>query len=493
MLAESGAVAALLATAGILLAVSVLFGKASERAGLPVALVFLGVGMLAGSEGIGRIPFDNYAAAYSLGTIALTVILFDGGLNTPLAHVRRYATAAGVLATAGVVGTAGLVALVTRALGFPWSFALLLGAVVSSTDAAAVFSVLRGSRLNLSRRVTVTLEAESGINDPVAVILTTVLTTNLLRPVDHLGLKLAFAIVGEIVIGILMGVVLGLATRVMLRGLRSTASGLYPIVTTALALTAYGVTTLVHGSGFLAVYVSGLVLGSGPIPFRHGVLRVHDAVAWLAQITMFLVLGLLVFPSRLLDVALPGLAIALFLALVARPAVVALCLAPFRYRASEIAYIGWVGLRGAVPIILSTIPVLAGAPGAQRLFDLVFFIVVVNAIVPGATVARVTRALGLEEGEPPAPPAVLHIESMKPLGGELMSFYIDDALAVAGAALVDLPFPEGAAVTLLVRGDQLLPPKGSTVFEPGDHVYVFARPEDQAMIRLMFGQPEEAG
>lgn len=492
MLAESGAIAALLATAGLLLAVSVLFGKASERAGLPIALVFLGVGMLAGSEGLGGIPFDDYHLAYNLGTVALTLILFDGGLNTPLKHVRRYAAPAGMLATAGVVGTAALVALMTRALGFPWAFALLLGAVVSSTDAAAVFSVLRGTGLNLSKRVSVTLEAESGINDPVAVILTTVLTTNLIRPVEQLGAQIALHVVLEIAIGLVMGTALGLGARFVLSRLRSTASGLYPIVTTALAFTSYGATALVGGSGFLGVYVAALVLGNGQIPFRTGVLRVHDAIAWLSQITMFLVLGLLVFPSRLLDVAVPGLAIALFLAIIARPAMVALCLAPFRYRATEIAYIGWVGLRGAVPIILSTIPVLAGAPGAQRLFDLVFFIVVVNALVPGATVARVTRRFGLDEGEAPPPPALLHIESMQPLGGELMSFYIDEMLAVAGASLADLPFPEGAAVTLILRDDKLLPPKGSTVIMPGDHVYVFAKSEDRAVIRLMFGQPEES-
>ncbi len=491
MLAEFGSIAALLATAGILLAVSVIFGKASERAGLPVALVFLAVGMLAGSEGIGRIPFDDYRYAYNLGTVALTMILFDGGLNTPWSHVRRYGAPAGILATLGVVGTAGLVAFVTHQLGFPWSFALLLGAVVSSTDAAAVFSVIRGSRLNLSKRVTVTLEAESGINDPVAVILTTVLTTNLLRPVEGLGVTLAVHVVREIVVGLAMGIALGYVARLLLVRLRSTSSGLYPIVTTAFAFSSYGLTALVGGSGFLAVYVAALVIGHGQIPFRTGIVRVHDALAWLSQITMFLVLGLLVAPSRVLEIAVPGVAIALFLAFIARPVVVALCLAPFRYPLAEVGYIGWVGLRGAVPIILSTIPVLAGAPGAQRLFDLVFFIVVVNAIIPGATVAWITRRLGLEEGDVPSPPAMLHIESMLPLGGDLMSFYVDEDLAVAGASLADLPFPEGAAVTLMLRGDQLLPPKGSTVIMPGDHVYVFSRAEDAPVIRLMFGQPEE--
>ena len=185
-----------------------------------------------------------------------------------------------------------------------------------------------------------------------------------------------------------------------------------------------------------------------------------------------------------------GLALAIFLAVVARPAVVALCLAPFGFAAREITYVGWVGLRGAVPIILATFPVLSGAPGAEQIFDVVFFIVVVNAIVPGATVPWVTRRLGLQTDEPPRPPAVMEIESRQPLAGELMSFYIDEALAVTGVPMTELPFPEGAAATLVIRGRELIAPKGHTTLEPGDHVYVFARPEDRAFIQLMFGRPE---
>jgi cell volume regulation protein A len=250
------------------------------------------------------------------------------------------------------------------------------------------------------------------------------------------------------------------------------------------------VPTLLHGSGFLAVYVAAVMLGEGRLPYRPSLLRVHDALAWLSQITMFLVLGLLVTPSRLLNVAWLGLALALFLSLVARPLVVTLCLIPFRYPAKEIAYIGWVGLRGAVPIILGTFPVLAGAPGAMFIFDMVFFIVVVNAFIPGATLPWVTRRMGLEVAEPPSPKAVLEIESMQPLNGELMSFYVDPALAVTGVKLHELPFPEGAAAALIVRGQELVAPKGQTVLQAGDHIYVFSRREDKPFIQLMFGRPE---
>jgi cell volume regulation protein A len=238
------------------------------------------------------------------------------------------------------------------------------------------------------------------------------------------------------------------------------------------------------------VYITGMLLGSGELPYRPGLIRVHDALAWLSQITMFLVLGLLVYPSRLLNGAGLGLALALFLTVVARPIVVALCLIPFRYPAKEITYIGWVGLRGAVPIILGTFPVLAGAPGAMFIFDVVFFIVVFNAFIPGATLPWVTRRMGLDVAEPPSPKAVLEIESMQPLSGELMSFYIDPALAVAGVPLHELPFPDGAAATLLVRGQDLIAPKGNTVLQAGDHLYVFSRPEDKPFIQLMFGRPE---
>jgi cell volume regulation protein A len=490
MPAEPGATAILLVTFGALLAVSVLFSRATERVSVPVLLVFLVIGILAGSEGLGGIDFEDYAFSYRLGTIALVFILFDGGLNTPLNAVRRYIAPAAVLATIGVVGTAAMIALGARWLGFDWPLALLLGAIVSSTDAAAVFSVLRGSGLHLKRRVGVTLEVESGINDPMAVILTTVLTTNLVAPAATSTGDLVLGVIVQMVVGAAGGLAVGFGGRAILARLRLTAGGLYSAAMLALACLAFGVPTLFGGSGFLAVYLAGVVLGNGELPYRSGMLRVHDALAWLSQIAMFLILGLLVFPSRLLDVLLPGLGLALFATFVARPLVVWLCLLPFRYPWLDVTYIGYVGLRGAVPIVLATFPVLAGAPGAERIFDVVFFIVVMSAIVPGATVPWVTRRLGLESSDPPAPQAVLEIESRQPLSGRLMSFYIDDALAVTNAPISDLPFPEGSAATLIVRGDELIAPKGATHLLAGDHVYVFARPEDEPFIRLMFGRPE---
>jgi cell volume regulation protein A len=480
-----------LAVFGLLLVASALFTRASERAGVPVLLIFLAVGMLAGSEGVGGIPFEDYQLAYRLGTVALVLILFDGGLNTPATVVRRVAAPAGVLATVGVVGTAALVAVGARwLLGFNWSQAMLLGAIVSSTDAAAVFAVLRGSGIHLQRRVAATLEVESGANDPMAVILTTVVTASIVDPEGGFGWHVPLTIAVQITLGAVLGLAIGYAGRQLLARTQLAAGGLYAVVLVGVAFLAFAVPTLMYGSGFLAVYVAAIVLGNGQLPYKAGLVRVHDALAWLSQVTMFLVMGLLVFPSRLLEVAPLGLLLAAFLAVVARPLVVWLCLLPFRYPAREVAYIAWVGLRGAVPIILAAYPVLAGAPGAERIFDVVFFVVVVSALVPGATVSPLARRLGLEASEPPTPQAVLEIESRQPLNGEVISFYVDDALPVAGERLADVPFPEGTAVMLIIRGREVIAPKGNTVLTPGDHVYLFARDEDRPVIQLMLGRPE---
>jgi cell volume regulation protein A len=479
-----------LAIFGVLLLVSVFSSRATERLGVPVALIFLVIGMLAGSEGIGNIPFEDYELAYRLGTVALVLILFDGGFNTPAGVVRRVAAPAAVLATLGVIGTAALLAAGAYVIGFSAAEAMLVGAVVSSTDAAAVFAVLRGSGLHLQKRVGATLEVESGANDPMAVILTTVVTQSVLEPGMGFGWRVLAMIGVQLAVGAVGGVAIGWLGRKVLVRVRLAAAGLYAVLLVGIAFLAFAVPTLAAGSGFLAVYVAGIVLGNARLPYKAGLQRVHDALAWLSQVTMFVMMGLLVFPSRLLDIAPMALPLAFFLTLVARPLVVWLCLLPFGYPRHEVAYIAWVGLRGAVPIVLATFPLLAGASGAGRVFDIVFFVVVVSAIVPGATVPWFTKRLRLESAEPPAPPAVLEVESMQPLDGELLSFYVDEALPVAGVRLDEIPLPERSAVTLILRGREFVPPRAATVLQPGDHVYVFARDEDRAVIQLMLGRPE---
>ncbi len=394
---EPNATALLLATAGVLLGASALLSRLGSRTGLPVAFLFLAVGMLAGSDGLGGIAFEDYPLAFRLGTCALVLILFDGGLNTPLGRVRPVLGPATVLATLGVAGTAGLAAAAARfLLHVPWTYALLLGAILSSTDAAAVFSVLRGSGTQLRERVGTTLELESGLNDPMAVILTLALTESLVTGQPP-GLRLLTEVALQLAVGTLLGALLGTAAAWLLGRVALPAPGLVPVVTVAVALVTFGLTTLLHGSGFLAVYLAGMAVGRATVKDRAGLLRVHDGLAWLAQVGMFLMLGLLVFPSRLGAVALPGTILALVLAFIARPLVVALCLLPFRYTWKERLYVGWVGLRGAVPIILATFPVLAEVPGSTLLFNVVFYSVVVSGVLPGATVARVSRWLSVQD------------------------------------------------------------------------------------------------
>ncbi|MCI0362458.1 MAG: potassium/proton antiporter [Phycisphaerales bacterium] len=490
---EPTATAVLTAIFGLLMAVSVLFSRALERLGVPIVLLFLGLGMAAGSQGIGGIEFEDYHFAFRIGTIALALILFDGGLNTTVESIKHGIAPASVLATVGVAGTAGLMAFgAHRWVGLSWQEALLLGAIVSSTDAATVFSVLRGSRLNLQRRVGVTLELESGLNDPLAVILTMAMTESLAPGGQPIGWSIVWLVPMQLLIGASVGISLGWLGVQLLRRLRLQAGGLYAVFTLGLALGAFGLATLIHGSGFLAVYAAAIVMGNSAIPYRSGLTRIHDAIAWLGQITMFLMMGLLVFPLDL--VRLPGviysLALAIFLATVARPVVVWLCLLPFGYSVREMTYIGWVGLRGAVPIILATIPVMENVPNAIAYFNIVFFVVVINAIMPGASLRWLTRWLKLDVAEPPTPAAVLEINSTQLLRGEIHSFFIDESLAVANVKLAKIPFPQGAAVILMVRDQQLLAARGDTVLLPGDHVYVFCHEEDRPYIELLFGRPQ---
>ncbi len=486
---EPFSTALLLATGGLLLAASVLFSGATRRLGMPVGLVFVAIGMAAGREGLG-IGFDDYAFAWRLGTVALALILFDGGLNTPAASFKVALAPAAVLATVGVVATAGLVGAFGRLLGIPWEQALLLGAIVSSTDAAAVFSILRASGIQLKRRVGATLELESGLNDPMAVILTEALTSQLVsgRP---LGWWTAGDVLLKLGVGLAAGLAIGWAGRWVLGRVRLPVGGLYPVLTTAIALLAFGLPELVHGSGFLSVYVAAVLIGNGALPFKGGVLHAHDAGAWFLQVAMFLVLGLLATPSRLLWSGLVGLAFGVFL-LVARPLVIVPLLALFRFRWPEKLFVGWVGLRGAVPIILAMVPVLAEAPGASAIWDAVFFIVLVNITVLGFTVRRSASRLDLESARPPPPQGLIEISSSRPLDAEIEAFYVDPASAVAGSALADLPpFPAGSAVLMVLRGDDLLTARGSTVLQPGDHVYVLTRPEDADFVHLLFGDAEQ--
>ena len=345
---ELTSIAILIAVFGILMVTSVLSSRLLERLGVPIVLLFIVLGMLAGSEGIGGIEFEDYALAFRLGTIALILILFDGGLNTPLASIRSAFLSAGILATVGVIGTAGMVALGGRLFGLSWQESLLLGAIVSSTDAAAVFAVLRGAGLQLNRRVRTTLEIESSVNDPMAVILTISVIQGITGDAPDWRWLLV-SVPMQLLIGLLIGLACGWLTRVLLQRIRLTTSGLYPVLTLGLAFLAFGAATLAQGSGIMAVYTAAVVLGNSHVPYRAGLARVHDGLAWLKQIVMFPVLGLL---------------LSLALMPVARPAGVLASPVRAGFSLREKLLVSWVGLRGAVPIILATFALAAGLPHA---------------------------------------------------------------------------------------------------------------------------------
>jgi cell volume regulation protein A len=385
---------------GVLVAASCLMSRLGARLGVPVSLMFLGVGMAAGCDGPGGIEFDDFSLSYAAGTIALAAVLFAGGLQTHIHTLRGAVGPASVLATVGVAGIASLTAWGGHLFGLPWKEAWLVGAIVASTDASAVFGVLQG--IALPQRVSRTIELESGLNDPVAVILTLAMTSQLLGEPTSIS-AIAWQVSYQLVVGAAFGVAIGYLARTLLARVALPSLALTPVMTLGCALVAFGAPAVLGGSGFLATYLAGVMVGNSPEAQRSHLVCVHDSLSWLSQVSMFLLLGLLVTPSELPHVIVPGLLLALFLALVARPLTVYLCLLPFRFAWRERLFIAWVGLRGAVPIVLATLPVLRAESASPHLaealdvFDLVFFVVVVSAFVPGATVQPLARLLKLDE------------------------------------------------------------------------------------------------
>jgi len=385
-----------------LVILSVLTIKLSNRFGIPSLVLFLAIGMLAGSDGLGGITFDNPPLVQSLGITALVLILFSGGLDTEWAAIRPILWQGLSLSTIGVLVTALLVGLfVAWAQGFSFLEGLLLGAIVSSTDAAAVFMVLRARKTKIPRRLIQLLEFESGSNDPMAVVLTIALIRLLTEPSTSFEELVVFFVV-EMAVGTVIGIAMGEIMRRSFNALDLELEGIYPVLSVALALLTYGMTDYLGGSGFLAVYLAGLVMQRKPFTHQQSVLRFHDGLAWLMQVTMFLALGLQVFPARLVPIAGVGILVSLFLIFIARPASVhtALVFSPMSLR--EQTLVAWAGLRGAVPIILATFPLVAGIEKADMIFHLVFFIALTSVVMQGTAIPFLTRVLKIG-GPPPNP------------------------------------------------------------------------------------------
>ncbi|GGN42002.1 potassium/proton antiporter [Deinococcus daejeonensis] len=476
---------------GVLLMGSLLMSRIGGRLGIPGLLLFLGVGMLAGSDGLG-IQFHDYRLAQAIGTVALCFILFQGGLDTNWAHTRPVVRRGLSLATVGVLGTAGIMAaFVHYAFGFPWLTAWLLGAVVSSTDASAVFSVLKERQLGLKGDVAPLLEFESGGNDPMAVFLTVGLLELIANP--GLGvLSIVPLFVKQMLLGAVFGVVLGRAALWVLNRLQLQFEGLYSVLSLALALTIFAGTAVAGGSGFLAIYIAGVILGNADFIHKRSLIGFHDGLSWLMQVAMFLTLGLLVNPRELLPTAGLAIACALVLVFLARPVSVYLALARAKMPLNEKSMVAWVGLRGAVPIVLATFPLLAGVPQAQTLFNIVFFIVLVSVLLQGTTLTLVARFLHVREALPVNAASPITYTPTGHDRNNMVEVEVAPGSAADGQRIVDLKLPPEALVILINRAGEYLIPRGATDLRGGDQVLVLAGPEELREVRRTLGRPGPA-
>ena len=468
---------------GAILLAAVAAATLAGRAGVPVLVAFLGLGMILGSDGPGGIDFADAHLARTVGIIGLAIILFEGGITTPWRAIRPVLVPAAMLSTVGVVVSTVITGVVAHAVfSLSWSASMLLGAVVASTDAAAVFSTLRVT--NLRRRLARVLEAESGVNDPIAVAL----TIGLIQWVEDrsYGLPdLIVLIVRQLSVGLVVGLAVGLASAWALPRLSGLAVQFAPVATVAAGAIGFGLADVAGGSGFLAVYLVGLFVGNTAIPMRRFLVSFHAGLAFLAQVGLFIVLGLLVFPRQLGPVIAPGLAIVIALLFLARPAAVWLSTVFQGFDLRERTLLGWAGLRGAVPIVLATYPLAEGLPQSKTIFNAVFFVVLASALIQGPTLEPVARTLRLT-GHRGAYQPPLEVAAVDSLGSGLLEFGVVDDSAVAGRHVRHLGLPRDALVAIVVRDGQAIPPRGSTLIESGDRLYVLSRKESRHQVEQLF-------
>jgi len=470
---------------------AILSTRFAQRFGVPTLVVFVAIGMLAGSSGPGGVAFADYGLALNVGLFALAVILFSGGLDTKASAFREALLPASLLSTVGVFVKMLLIAAFARFVTpFSWLEAMLLGAVLAPTDAAAVFSVLKGR--GLPNRLRSVLEVESGTNDPVSVYLTLTLAAALAGGSLSVG-GAALGIVVQLTLGAALGWLGGRALAAIANAVEIPAFGLYPILALAGALLVYSGTNLLGGSGFLAIYVTGLVLGNRPLMQGRVIRMFMDGVAWGAQISMFLLLGLLAFPDRLVASLPVAIAVTVALTLVARPASLALVLIPlgrwaprYRFDLRDITVLSWAGLKGAVPIILAIVPLLQRVPNGELLFDIVFVVVIVGTAVQGLTVVPLARLLGLLETPPPEPPLRLELGGAAPPGSGVFDVLLEEDTPAVGRTIGELDLPDRTVIAAIARGKRMISPRGEVRFEAGDHVYLISTEAGEAPIPGVF-------
>ena len=465
----------LLLTIGALLACGLAVSLLAGRLRVPGLVLVLGLGMLLGSDGTGWIHFDDYELAQTVGVVGLVLILFEGGIAAGWSEIRPVLLPAVSLATLGTVGTAVGTGFVAAAL-FDFSLleGLLVGSILAATDSAAIFAVLRGSTLR--RRVARTLEGESGLNDPVAVLLVIGFGEWITNP-DYGLADMAGALVVELAIGIAVGLAVGFGAVYVLRHVKLASAGLYPVASIAIVALAFGLGDTLHGSGFVAVYLSGLIIGSVPTPASRTMATFHDGLAWVAQLVMFLVLGLLVFPSQLGGVLVEGTVLAIVAAAIARPLAAVLATQGMRFGVGEQLVLGWAGLRGAVPVVLATFPVTAGVPDSVDFFNIVFFAVLLSTVLQGATFEGFARRLGVTTDEAALPAPLIEGDAIRRLGAEGVEFPVRPGDAAAGRRVRELNMPRDALLNIVVRGERAIPPRGSMRIEAGDRLHVLVRQE----------------
>lgn len=471
----------------LLVLASILASAFSSRFGAPILLVFLFLGMLVGEDGPGGVKFNDFQLAYLVSTLALAVILFDGGVRTSAESFRVALRPALSLATLGVVLTAAITgAFATWLFDLHWLQGLLIGSIVGSTDAAAVFALLHARGMELQRRVGATLEVESGSNDPMAVFMVVVLVEALAAGQTTLSWTVVLEFVKQMTLGAVAGLAAGRLLVWLINHL-NLETGLYPLLAVAGGVMTYGATTVAGGSGFLAIYLAGVILGNSPLQAAQNILRVNDGLAWLSQIMMFLLLGLLVTPSEFPPFALPGLLVALALMLLARPIAVWISVLPFRLPWREQLFISWVGLRGAVPIILASFPLLAGLEHGTVYFNVAFIVVLLSLLLQGWTIAPLARALKLEVPPKAKPLQQIDLDIPGRFDHDLLGYQLEKDSIAAGKSPGQLPLPPEVEIAAVIRGTQVMSLNTVGPLRAGDYVYALAIPEHVESLNRMFG------